>query len=226
MNGCVRTGIRWMSFGSHEIIMNDALKAFNMVKACLTRFLASNGFSVKNYVAWRPINDTVLLIEIQKDKKHNSEDVIRFTVNIGISIDALRKFEAIPEVLPPTLAKCHWRQRLGRLMPQEADLWWSVADNEDATLVCEQILKGLSDFALPKIKSIASSEVLMKFWEEDIGQGLTEYERRVYLARLLVFEKRGEQARAALESLEKASIGRLWEKSAAVEIEKLRDRLR
>jgi hypothetical protein len=69
---------------------------------------------------------------------------------------------------------------------------------------------------------MASSDALVKSWQEGGGQGLTECERRVNLARLLVALGRKEEARAAAQALEDASLGKSSAVSAAVESSELR----
>ena len=150
------------------------------------------------------------------------------TVNIGIAVDALRGVAvanamALSDI--PPLEKCHWRQRLGRLLPAQSDVWWSVRDEQTAKAICEEIAAGLIDDALPKVDAMASSEALVRSWQEGRGQGLTEYERRSYLAKLLAVLGRNEEAQAAVQMLEDASLGKSWAVSAAYDIKELRKRL-
>jgi hypothetical protein len=175
---------------------------------------------------WRKVHDTVVVIEVQKDRKHSTKDEVRFTVNIGISVDALRDVVAVAGRTSsselPAPEKCHWRQRLGHLLPAQTDVWWSVSDKQTAQSVCDEIAAGLIDIAAPKVEAIASSEALVRSWQDGIGQGLTEYERRVSLAKLLIALGRKEEGRAAVRALEDAARGKSWEASAAYEVKELR----
>lgn len=204
----------------------NAVMSFEHLKACLTRRLAPSGFVGAGNLAWCKMNDTVVVIEVQRDRKYSADDEIRFTVNIGISVDALRDVAAAAggpssSEAPPS-EKCHWRQRIGRLLPAQSDVWWSVRDEQSAQAVCDEIAGELNDIVLPKIKAMASSEALVRSWKEDRGQGLTEYERRKHLARLLVALGRNEEAKSAVEALEKSSIGKSWAASAAYDAKVLR----
>lgn len=73
---------------------------------------------------------------------------------------------------------------------------------------------GLQVEALPSIEEVASSRSLIELWLEGGGPGITEYERRSNLARLLLAMGRVEEARNAVEALETASVGKGWEVSA------------
>jgi hypothetical protein len=207
----------------------EAAKSFKHLKACLAKRLAPSGFVVGGDIMSRKMHDTVVVIEVQKDRKYSTKDEIRFTINVGISADALREVAAAAggssssNVPPPE--RCHWRQRLGHLLPAQSDVWWSVSDEKTVQAVCDEIAAGLTDIALPKVEAMASSDALVNAWREGRGQGLTEYERRVNLARLLMTLGRKEEAQAAVQALEDASLGKSWAASAAYDVKVLRKQL-
>jgi hypothetical protein len=207
----------------------ETAKSFKHLKTCLTKRLAPSGFVADGDIVTRKMHDTVIVIEVQKDRKYSTKDEIRFTINIGISVDALREVGAAaggPSSSDvPSPEKCHWRQRLGYLLPAQRDLWWSVCDEQTAQAVCDEIAAGLTDTALPKVEAIASSDALVNAWREGRGQGLTEYERLTNLARLLMALGRKEEAQVAVQSLENASLGKSWAASAAYDVKELRKQL-
>ncbi len=209
--------------------MMKPVEVFKHLKACLAKRLAPSGFVGTGDLVWRKVLDTVVVLEVQKDRKYSTEDEFRFTVNVGISVNALRDVVSArsgpsSEGVPPP-EKCHWRQRLGHLLPAQSDVWWSIRDEQTARAVCDEIAAGLIDIALPQVELIASSEALARSWQEGRGQGLTEYERRINLARLLVALGRKEEAQSAVQALEAASLGKSWAVSAAFEVQELRKQL-
>ncbi len=204
-------------------------QSFKHLKACLVKRLAPSGFVGAGDMAWRRVHDTVIVVEFQRDRERTTKDEIKFTINLGISADVLRTVAAAaggppPEDVPPP-EKCHWRQRLGRLLPAQSDVWWAVRDEQSAQAVCDEIATGLITIALPRVEAMASSNALVDSWQEDRGQGLTEYERRAYLAKLLTALGRKEEAKAAVRALEDASIGKSWAASAAYDVTDLRRQL-
>ena len=207
----------------------ESFKHLKACLACLAKCLASSGFVGTGDIVWRKVRDTVVVIEFQKDRKYSTKDEIRFTVNAGISVDVLRDVAASaggpPSSVVPRPENCQWRQRLGHLLPAQTDLWWSVRDEQTAQLICDEIAVGLIDIALPKVEMMASSGALVHSWQEGRGQGLTEYERRVSLARLLIALGRKEEAQAAVQALEDASLGKSWAASAAFDVKELRKQL-
>jgi hypothetical protein len=100
-----------------------------------------------------------------------------------------------------------------------------VSDEKTAQAVCDEIAAGLIDIALPKVEVMASSDALVNAWREGRGQGLTEYERRANLAKLLMALGRKEEAQAAAQALEDASLGKSWAASAAYDVKELRKQL-
>lgn len=205
----------------------DATASFKYLKRCLAMRLARCGFASKGDIIWRKANDTVVVIEIQRDLKHHTKEEARFTVNVAISVDALRSVKSADPSSSdvPIPERCHWRQRLGRLLPAQSDTWWTVRDEHSVQAVCEALGVGLIDIALPEVLEMASSEALLRAWQEGRGQGLTEFERRANLAKLLIATGRREQALAAVQDLEQASMGKSWAASAAYDAREMRKQL-
>lgn len=198
-------------------------KNFKNFKECLANSLVPFGFAARGDMLFRAVRDTMLVLEIQKDLKHSTKEEIRFTINVGLSIDVLRSSDSINGLsFVPSPDKCHWRTRLGRLLLTESDVWWSIHDEQSATAVCEEVVIGLIRVALPKVEAIASSQSLATLWKDGRGRGLTEYERRVNLAKLLCKLKRTEEAQVAIQELENASLGKSWEISARYDVKELR----
>ena len=187
------------------------------------------GFSQKGMFLSRNMKDTLVVLEIRKDRKYGSKDGIRFTINVGISVSALHRDDvafgdASGEKIP-TPEMCHWRQRLGHITQAHRDVWWIVNDDDAANAVCEEIFDSFVREAFPKIESAASVEALLQMWQEGRGPGLPEYLRRLELARLLFLTGRLDEARIAVQALEDASIGKAWGVSARVDVKAMRARI-
>nr|WP_315835559.1 DUF4304 domain-containing protein [Bradyrhizobium prioritasuperba] len=176
----------------------SAAKSFKDFKQCLVKHLWPAGFVGADGLLSRKVNDTVVVLQVQKHRKSSGDEIV-FTINTGISVDALRT-DAFSEASATKVLRpesCHWRQRLGRLLPAQTDVWWSLRDERDVRSTCDEIVEGLMGQALPRIDEAASSASLILLWRQDRGPGLTEYERRSNLARLLVALERIEEAKTA-----------------------------
>lgn len=201
--------------------MSEA-KSYKSFKSCLAKRLVSEDYMVTGDTLTLKVSEAVIVFELQQDLKNSSKELVRFTVNAGVSLDALRGFSSRESAeLGFSVEQCHWRSRLGKLMDSPSDVWWTISDEEEAVARCEEIVSAIRDIASPKIKTLAVAETFVKLWQSDKGQGLTEYERRINLARLLVALGRKSEARDALKVLETASLGKAWAVSAKVDAREL-----
>jgi hypothetical protein len=187
-------------------------QSFKEFKACLTRRLRTVGFSARNRLFFRPMNDTLLVLELQRHRSTKEE--VRFTVNVGLSIDLLRAATPGGLVWVPAPNQCHWQMRLGKLLQAKRDVWWAIRDEQTALATCDEIAAGLIDTALPKVEAVASSSALAALWQAGEGAGITEFEERANLVKLLYALGRTEAARDAIQALEDASRGKTWEMTA------------
>jgi hypothetical protein len=204
-----------------------AAKRFSEFKACLRKRLTPAGFAAEGELFSCKAQDVLIVLEILRDRKRSAKEVIRFTINVGISADALRTAAADGAQLSaiPRPETCHWRDRLGRLLGAESDVWWSVGSGLNTQSVCDEIADGLLETALPKVHAVASSDALVRLWQDGRGRGLTEYERRVNLVKMLLALGRREEARVAVQALQDSSKGRSWEASARYDVEVARRQL-
>lgn len=200
----------------------SAAKSYKSFKRCLTKRLALEGYVGNGDTLTLKISEAVIVFELQQDLKNSSKESVRFTVNVGISLDALRAFFSDESSEAGfSSEQCHWRSRLGRLMDSPSDLWWTITNDEEAESRCDEIISIIKDIAFPQIKTLAVAETFVQLWQSGKGQGLTEYERRISLARLLLALGRTSDAREALDAFEAASIGKAWAASAKVDVREL-----
>ena len=205
----------------------SAAKSFNQFKTLLAERLTEQGLHRKGDVLTKAMPEAVLVFELQKDSRNSTKEAVRFTVNVGIFLDALRAFRGDdPAQADPSAEQCHWRARLGRLTAAQADVWWTIRNDEEARVLCDEIATAIATDALPRIEGLATTDAFVDAWRSDKGQGLTEYERRANLARLLLVLGRKNEAREAMHALTAASEGKAWAAAAKVdarEIERLLD---
>ncbi|GGX88915.1 DUF4304 domain-containing protein [Massilia dura] len=201
----------------------NAAKNYKSFKRYLAKRLAPEGYVGNGNALTLKVSEAVIVFELQQDLKNSSKEMVRFTVNTGISLHALREFfsdDSSESVF--SAEQCHWRSRLGRLMDSPSDVWWTISNDEDVESRCDEIVSIIRDIALPQIKTLAVAETFVQLWKNGKGQGLTEYERRISLARLLWALGRETEAQGALEAFETASIGKGWAASAKVDARELK----
>ena len=99
------------------------------------------------------------VINFQKSQSSTQEKV-KFTVNLGIYSQVLAKFYyKWKEGSPPRESECHWRERVGLLLPENKDHWWVI----DETTLLPSLVKEFGDIlplAVSEIESYITDEAL------------------------------------------------------------------
>ena len=127
-------------------------------------------------------DDVVQMIQLQKSQASTKEH-LRVTVNVGVLSLPLAKRLGYHEQ-KPQIPLCHWRVRLGHLMPMKQDRWWEVKESSDAEEVGREIADLLTNYAIPSVEEVNTTEKLRSLWESDRCPGLTDFQRIEYLTLL------------------------------------------
>ena len=96
----------------------------------------------------------------------------KFTINLGVYVpDLARRLGRIPKGDWTHEYDCHLRQRIGQLLSQPADTWWSLDDPDAAAHTTERALREL---ALPWLDSVATKDEIFDTYERSgaVGVGL------------------------------------------------------
>jgi hypothetical protein len=94
----------------------------------------------------------------------NHADRARFTINLGRYFESIARKNGEPVVLDSSKQRqMHVGIRIGHLLPQQADHWWSIENEGDVTKVAAEVKAALRDYGLPYLESVATLEGLAKF---------------------------------------------------------------
>jgi hypothetical protein len=77
-----------------------------------------------------------------------SRDDVRFTINLGTALVALRQFTPWDEKNPPPESSAHLRERIGVLLAGR-DVWWDVGPTTDVDAVAADMLRLLREIGIP-----------------------------------------------------------------------------
>lgn len=128
------------------------------------------------------------LLDFQKSQRSTADEVL-FTINIGICSMKLLKFfhpDFTDLKFKPRIVDCHWRERIGFLLPEKDDKWWSIPKDIDLRKdLLPEIREVILQLALPKIEAKISDEMLVDEWVSDRSPGLTDIQRLTHLLVLL-----------------------------------------
>jgi hypothetical protein len=117
----------------------------------------------------------------------SAADVTIFTVNLGIASGRLLKFFNSPSRNSSTLHvnDCHWRQRLGFLLPEHTDKWWRIDDEISRTQIGQELCCRLISSAIPEMTRYVTDEALRDLWLSGPSPGLTNLSRLMNLSVLV-----------------------------------------
>ena len=146
------------------------------------------------------------VISFQRSTKSSAQS-IAFTVNLGVASGSLLKFFGQPKDRAPVIDQCHWRQRLGFVLPETSDRWWYLDADQDAESVVSELSGAIVNFALPAIEDHLSDAALRAVWESGAAPGITETDRLSYLSALLKIQGLEVESKEAAASLQASAQG-------------------
>jgi len=169
--------------------------------------LKQEGFSRRKHRFYRRTEGHWGLIEFQKSVKTTAE-AVTFTVNIGVVSKRLVRFFSPQDVeAVPTIGNCHWRERLGFLLPERDDTWW-IADTTSSDQVVAEVLTQLVDIGIPELTKHMDDSVLKELWLSNQSPGLTNLQRLMNLSVLLKDNRSHDALQKVIEQLRQISEGK------------------
>lgn len=147
--------------------------------------LKPRGFVARGKNFSRRVEDGHQIIQIQGSMSSNAE-CAKFTINVGYASERLNHFQ--DEGDPPgnpIITRCHWRERIGVLMPGNNDHWWTVRASPIDESICEEVLTAIRDFVFPVFDRLQSDRDLISYWLALEGHGGLDFPSTLDLATLL-----------------------------------------
>jgi len=162
-------------------VAQDAFHKFLLLD--LAPVLKSAEFSRSSNTFRKWTNDVCLIVNLQGNK-WNTADRYQFTINLGVFSPAAYRLEhelgwTFPDFVSfsdedskeyeqdwaqrlaaPREVDCHWRERLGWLMPEPSDKWWELQSESQIPSLSREVPPSLVRWGLPAIERLASNEAL------------------------------------------------------------------
>ncbi|GEP89762.1 hypothetical protein CTE07_14070 [Chitinophaga terrae (ex Kim and Jung 2007)] len=110
--------------------------------------------------------------------------------------------------------------RIGFLMPVKKDFWWEIDGVTPVGRMAEDIITNLQSLVIPEILRNISDKDLIEEWIQGRREGITEFQRYVYLTILLKFYQDERLARV-IEELKSYSKGTSIEIAAIEHLKEL-----
>ncbi|MCW5967908.1 MAG: DUF4304 domain-containing protein [Blastocatellales bacterium] len=156
-----------------------------LLSNAVTPALKTRGWARKQQTFFLKKGENWGIINFQKSRR-SSKDKIIFTINIGVASGLLLRFlSGKKDNEKPKLSDCHWKCRIGILLPGKEDKWWIIDTNTAPESLDGEILGCLTDLAVPEIETYLSDDSLKDLWLSGCSPSLTEFQRLVYLSVLL-----------------------------------------
>ena len=147
--------------------------------------LGEKGFRKKGAHFSRVLADVVHLAWLQSSVSSTSQ-MLRATVNLGVWVPALEGD------VKPDISSAHWSNRIGHLMPENRDVWWTVEFDDEATQVAGHIATAVRTFGLPALDGFPNRRALLWiFWRTGASPGLTAFQAERLMNRLAAIVEAG-----------------------------------
>ena len=149
-----------------------------MILAAIADALRPAGFRKNGSKFTRNLGDVIHLISLQSSTSSTAAS-LQATANLAVWVPALADNEG-----PPDMWSSHWRERIGQLMPDRSDRWWTVTNEKEAAVAASEIREAIQMYVLPTFAALATSAALVQLWKSGVSPGLTERQAQRYLQRL------------------------------------------
>jgi hypothetical protein len=128
------------------------------------------------------------IINFQKSR-YSLPDEKLFTVNLAIAAKGILAYEGKPSDTAPPSYTCPWVIRIGELMPDRQDKWWTLADEASYGSMKNEVESALTALAVPIIKTHLTQQGLLELMASKTP-GYFEYPRLKYKSILLAQDKK------------------------------------
>jgi len=157
---------------------------------------------------WIEADGNTALIDFQRSRSSSAQR-ISFTINLGVRSARVAAFlSSGPELLDPGIADCHWRQRIGLLLPEGEDKWWTLENVQDLADLRRDLIPILRTTAVPTLLAHLRDSALRDEWLNGHAPGLGEIQRLLYLAVLMRDLGPQDQVGAVMNNLKRSSEGK------------------
>jgi hypothetical protein len=130
---------------------SDASVAFRMWLSSFVRpVLRKRGFTRKGSTFHLRAAEGWGVVDFQKSQ-FGSSGQVRFTVNLGVTLDRLSVARGDDPDRKPAEHRCAWRCRLGTILERGDDRWWTVDTGTDLRALAAEVLPPIVDRGLPLI---------------------------------------------------------------------------
>jgi hypothetical protein len=157
---------------------------YQQVQSAAGKLLKDLGFKRKGSIIFTAKGDNFGVIHLQSHR-YSTKTELSFTVKVGVIIGKLADSWAYSQCLKhPSIVDAQVRLRIGDLLPERQDKWWTITDDVDIVDSSKDFAQPLLQRAVPFIQQYMVIENVISAWEHDAASGLTDMKGSRYLAQL------------------------------------------
>jgi Domain of unknown function (DUF4304) len=154
-----------------------------LIREYLRPCLRNAGFKATGPTFRRLVNGNWQIVNVQRDSRPQGS--IRFTINLGVASRRAAAADAEEwEVRHLSCWKCDLQWRLGALVHNGYDHWWSVDAQTPLAPLGNELVQYLESAAIPQLDKYANDEAIRDRWLSGRSTGLN-WSTRLRLRRLL-----------------------------------------
>ncbi len=139
----------------------DASVAFRTWLSSYVRpALGERGYSRTGSTFHRRAPEGWGVVNFQKSQFGDSRRA-RFTVNLGVALDRLSAARGDDPDRKPQEHRCVWRCRIGALLGDAADRWWTIDEGTDLEALTAEVILPVVDVGLPLVDERLTADGFM-----------------------------------------------------------------
>jgi len=162
----------------------NAIEKYDVLVNSMQVKLENRGLSKFRERYYLKLKENWGIIQFQLSRK-STKTIVQFTVNLGVASTRILRVFSPQRVQNPDVWDCHWRIRLGNLINQDTDFWWTIDDNTSIITLSQIILDNIVNYGLPEIGKYIDDESLRDLWMAGQSPSLTDGQRLKYLMTLI-----------------------------------------
>src|SRR5437016_2845457 len=153
---------------------------------------------------------------------HNDEK--SFTINLAMASKRILAYCGEATAAPPPAYACHWANaRIGSLMPDRRDKWWTLSDGSSYAPIASEVTKAVAKLAIPLLKPHLTEQGLLELWASKTPGGF-ELPNLKYKSILLALQNRFDELPQAFQRMREISAGNLADTGTQEHIARLKER--
>ncbi len=129
-----------------------------LLQSTVAPALGAHGLKGSGQVFELPDERFWALLGFQKST-YSDRSKVKFTINLCVVSkaeygEARRESSYLPAKPSPNIqGGPGWWQRIGYLLPERRDYWWTIGERDPIHQVAEQVLQAITEFGLPALRA-------------------------------------------------------------------------